>query len=96
MINSSSRPAGNEELLMKPKKRSQTLRIVTYIKVEVPGKPCELQKVVKKRRIRDMSERKFNKWADSQARHQSANIMGVVNELGDDEADSWQDMSIKI
>ena len=74
---------------MKPRKKSKTLRLVSYIKIEVPGEPSYMEKVVTKRRIREMSERKFDKWARGQSRHQSANIMGIVDELGDDEADSW-------
>ena len=44
-----------------------------------------MQKVTKKRRIKEMSSRRFDLWAK---RHQSANIMQLVNEMSD-EADAW-------
>ena len=56
----------------KSSKRSQTISIVSYVKVDVPGLPSELQKVVRKRKIRKMSDRRFNKWADGQSKNQSA------------------------
>ena len=62
---------------------------MSYVKVDVPGLPSELQKVVRKRKIRKMSERRFNKWAEGQSMNQIANKMGVVAERGDSEADSW-------
>ena len=62
---------------------------MSYVKVDVPGLPSELQKVVRKRKIRKMSERRFNKWAEGQSMNQIANKMGVVAECGDSEADSW-------
>ena len=81
---------------MKPKKRSKTLRIESYVKIEVPGQPSYMEKVVKKVKLREMSERKFGKWSRAQSRNQSGKIMGIVDELGDDEADSWHELSIKI
>ena len=80
---------------MKSSKRSQTINVVSYVKVDVPGQQSELHKVVKKRKIRKMSSRRFNEWADGQSKNQSANRMGIVDERGDSEADSWQQLSIK-
>ena len=82
--------AAQLEPMQKQLKRSQTLRVVSYIKIDVPGQPSRMQKVVKKRRIRGMSERKFGIWSQKKSGDQSANKMGIVDECGDDEADSWQ------
>ena len=76
-------------VLAKSRKRSQTLSVVSHIKIDVPGRPSYMQKVVKKLRLREMSERKFCKWVQKKSGHQSANVMGIVDEISD-EADSWQ------
>ena len=78
----------------RPRQRSQTIEINSFVKVDVPGHPSYMKQVVKKLRLKEMSARKFDIWAGRKSRDQSASKMGVVDELPD-EADSWKKMSVK-
>jgi len=51
--------AGADAQIKTPHKKSKTLKLVSYVKIHVPGEPSYLQKVVRKRKLREMSERKY-------------------------------------